>query len=135
MCLPTILLLLFLTGEGQAAPRPESSLRGGQGRLRQGGLALGGGWGLAGLADLEPQSPDKVVNVKGNGLDKAVQHILSKNNTPLVRLFVNDHLFLHHLKLYLQRPTGRHLHQLENRAKTLRRRRTDEVSSRFFLRD
>ena len=64
------------TGEGQAAPRPESSLRGGQGRLRQGGLALGGGWGLAGLADLEPQSPDKVVNVKGNGLDKAVQHIL-----------------------------------------------------------
>ena len=30
----------------------------------------------------------------------------SKNNTPLVRLFVNDHLFLHHLKLYLQRPTG-----------------------------
>merc|ERR1712203_115174 len=27
---------------GQAAPRPESSLRGGQGRLRQGGLALGG---------------------------------------------------------------------------------------------
>ena len=66
------------TGEGQAAPRPESSLRGGQGgRLRQGGLALGGGWGLAGLADLEPQSTDKVVNnVKGNGLDKAVQHIL-----------------------------------------------------------
>ena len=64
------------TGEGQAAPRPESSLRGGQGRLRQGGLALGGGWGLAGLADLEPQNTDKVVNVKGNGLDKAVQHIL-----------------------------------------------------------
>merc|ERR1711972_413559 len=88
------------------------------------------------LAQLEPHSTDKVVNnVKGNGLDKAVQHILSKNNTPLVRLFVNDHLFLHHLKLYLQRPTGRHLHQLENRAKTLRRRRTDEVSSRFFLRD
>ena len=64
------------TGDGQAAPRPESSLRGGQGRLRQGGLALGGGWGLAGLADLEPQTTDKVVNVKGSGLDKAVQHIL-----------------------------------------------------------
>ena len=30
----------------------------------------------------------------------------SKNNTPLVRLFVNDHLFLHHLKLYLKSPSG-----------------------------
>merc|ERR1712126_757991 len=133
--LPTLLLLLLLTAElGAGAPRAESSYsdmaglrnHGGQGG---GGLGLGKGWGLQGL-DLGTDRQRGQSEV-----DHMLQGILSKNNTPAVRMLFNDHLFLYHLKLYLQRPTGRHLRQLENRAKTLRRRRTDEVSSRFFLRD
>jgi len=123
-----VLLLILLTSEGRAMPRPES--RG----HRQAGLHLGRSWGLDSLANLDRGNSRKQAN-GGPGVEDAVQQILSKNNTPLVRLFVNDHLFLHHLKLYLKSPSGRHLHQLENRARTLRRRRTDEVSSRFFLRD
>jgi hypothetical protein len=59
----------------------------------------------------------------------------SRDNSPSVRLLLNDQLFLRHLDLFLARPSKKHFHQLRNRAKTLHRRRTDEVSTRFFLRD
>jgi hypothetical protein len=61
--------------------------------------------------------------------------IFSQNSSPSLRLFLYDKLFLHHLQLLLDKPNPRHYLQLQNRLRTLRNRRTDEASSRFFLRD
>ena len=58
-----------------------------------------------------------------------------QNHSPSLRLALGDKLFLHHLKLLVEQPSKKHLNQLQNRFLTLRSRRTDEVSSRFFLRD
>ena len=58
-----------------------------------------------------------------------------RDNSPSVRLLLSDPLFLRHLDLFITRPSKKHFHQLRNRARTLHRRRTDEVSTRFFLRD
>jgi len=89
-------------------------------------LGLGRDWGLM----------PEMLNIKeGANKDSTVQEVLRWNNSPSMRLLLGDTMFLHHLKLWMKRPTERHLNQLTNRAKTLRRRRTDEVSNRFFLRD
>jgi hypothetical protein len=61
--------------------------------------------------------------------------LFSQNSSPSLRLFLYDKLFLHHLQLLLDKPNPRHYLQLQNRLRTLRNRRTDEASSRFFLRD
>merc|ERR1719369_390798 len=112
-----------------SAPRPRpsadflSALRSSSGAK----LGLGKDWGL---------NPHTLPEFKNSNLDtKALQQILSRSNSPSVRFLLKDHLFLRHLHLFLDQPNEHHLHQLGNRAKTLRRRRTDEVSTRFFLRD
>ena len=61
--------------------------------------------------------------------------ICREHDTPAMRSLMNDPLFLRHLELFLERPSQKIFHELKSRAKTLRRRRTDEVSTRFFLRD
>ena len=58
-----------------------------------------------------------------------------ENDSPAIRALMNDQLFLRHLELFLEKPNQKTFHELKNRAKTLRRRRTDAASTRFFLRD
>ena len=48
---------------------------------------------------------------------------------------MNDPLFLRHLELFIERPTQSVFREMKKRAKTLRRRKADQVSARFFLRD
>merc|ERR1711973_84687 len=123
-----LLLVLCLAESSEAAPRPNTDLA----PLRGNGFrgVKGGGWGLK--LDALPLEDMKEKNMD---LNIAIDYMLSKNNSPSLRLFLNDKLFLHHLKLLLDEPSRRHYQQLQNRFLTLRNRRTDEVSSRFFLRD
>eukprot|EP00092_Neocalanus_flemingeri_P017136 GFUD01018533.1.p1 GENE.GFUD01018533.1~~GFUD01018533.1.p1 ORF type:complete len:154 (-),score=23.78 GFUD01018533.1:105-566(-) len=118
-----------------SAPRPSSdhsllsALRGSSDQLASGNLAMGRDWGL---------NPAAIAEFKNKNLDtNTLQQILSRSNPPSIvpRFLMKDNLFLRHLWLYLDSPNEHHFHQLKNRAKTLRRRRTDEVSTRFFLRD
>eukprot|EP00092_Neocalanus_flemingeri_P017137 GFUD01018534.1.p1 GENE.GFUD01018534.1~~GFUD01018534.1.p1 ORF type:complete len:152 (+),score=19.41 GFUD01018534.1:190-645(+) len=116
-----------------SAPRPSpdhsllSALRGSSDQLASGNLAMGRDWGL---------NPAAIAEFKNKNLDtNTLQQILSHSNSPSNRLLLKDNLFLRHLQLFLKRPNVQHFRQLKNRAKTLRRRRTDEVSTRFFLRD
>merc|ERR1712183_31436 len=107
-----------------------SSPRGSTDQLRGShGLGLGKDWGLG----LEPGAL-YLQELGESNLGGAVESILRHDSSPSVKLLLNDQLFLRHLELYLARPSKKHFHQLRNRAKTLRRRRTDEVSTRFFLR-
>merc|ERR1719225_1226312 len=70
-----------------------------------------------------------------NNKQPNVQNMLKEHDSPAIRALMNDPLFLRHLELFLEKPNQKTFHELKSRAKTLRRRRTDEVSSRFFLRD
>merc|ERR1712062_25450 len=85
-------------------------------------LPLGQEWGLGGAWDSKEVDTDKVM-----------EHILSQTNLPSVRLLMKDTLFIHHLSLFLDQPSKQNLNKLTRRAKTLRRRKNDEISNRFFL--
>eukprot|EP00090_Calanus_glacialis_P000560 TRINITY_DN10348_c0_g1_i1.p1 TRINITY_DN10348_c0_g1~~TRINITY_DN10348_c0_g1_i1.p1 ORF type:complete len:134 (-),score=33.66 TRINITY_DN10348_c0_g1_i1:133-534(-) len=125
MGLVRVFLLAILVGDmARGSPRPYSKSKGSH------GLNLGRDWGL-GLG----QATWDIRDFQNSNMDTTVQHILSRDNSPSVRLLLHDQLFLRHLDLFLARPSKKHFHQLKNRAKTLHRRRTDEVSTRFFLRD
>merc|ERR1711942_343770 len=123
-----IIRIIIMTSQVTlGAPRPSSdflsALRSSSGAK----LGLGKDWGL---------NPAALPEFKNSNLDtKALRQILSRSNSPSVKFLLKDHLFLRHLHLFLEQPNEHHFHQLRNRAKTLRRRRTDEVSTRFFLRD
>lgn len=121
--LVTILLVILIADTARGAPRPSSDLSPLRGNGIRGGTS--GRWGLK--LDTLP--------LKGNVDLNTVVDLLSNNSSPSMRLFLADKLFLHHLKLYINQPTSRHKQQLHNRLLTLRNRRTDEMSSRFFLRD
>ncbi|XP_023342745.1 uncharacterized protein LOC111712391 [Eurytemora carolleeae] len=127
LILPFLLVTLTadLTVGAPRAAQDVATLRGAGGGIRG---SKGGGWGLK--LDALQGSKDKNAD-----LNEAIDVILSKNNSPSLRLFLNDKLFLRHLQLLLEQPTRKHYQQLQNRFMTLRNRRTDEVSSRFFLRD
>jgi len=84
-------------------------------------------WGVRMDSDLELDT--------GHGRGPDVQHLLREHDSPAMRSLMSDPLFLRHLELFLERPSQKTFHELKSRAKTLRRRRTDEVSTRFFLRD
>eukprot|EP00090_Calanus_glacialis_P035305 TRINITY_DN60294_c0_g1_i1.p1 TRINITY_DN60294_c0_g1~~TRINITY_DN60294_c0_g1_i1.p1 ORF type:complete len:137 (-),score=32.50 TRINITY_DN60294_c0_g1_i1:145-555(-) len=123
-----ILVILAMTPDLiRSAPRPSSDFLSALRSSSGGKLAMGKDWGL---------NPAAISEFRNNNLDtKALRQILSRSNSPSVRFLLKDHLFLRHLQLFLDQPNENHFHQLKNRAKTLRRRRTDEVSTRFFLRD
>lgn len=111
------MLLLLVTELVTAHPRPRHRVKVGHNQ----------DWGLglhtAGLdTRTNQQRPD-------------VEDMLKEHDSPAIRALMNDPLFLRHLQLFLERPNQKTFHELKSRAKTLRRRRTDEVSTRFFLRD
>jgi len=122
------LLVLMIADTSPALPRPDLT------NLRSSSSGFRGvkshGWGLK-LDTL----PLKDIQEKKIDFHRAVDHILRQNHSPSLRLALGDKLFLHHLKLLVEQPSKKHLNQLQNRFLTLRSRRTDEVSSRFFLRD
>ena len=120
--------ILVMITMARSAPRPSSdflsSLRGSSDQLSGGQLAMGRDWGLS-MGDKE-----------GRGDGGALQQILRRHsNSPSIRFLLKDHLFLRHLQLFLDHPDDHHFHLLRNRAKTLRRRKTQEISSHFFLRN
>ena len=115
--------ILVMITMASSAPRPSSdflsSLRSSSDQLSGGQLAMGRDWGLS-MGDKEG----------------GVQQILRRhNNSPSIRFLLKDRLFIRHLQLFLDHPDDHHFHQLRNRAKTLRRRKTQEISSHFFLRN
>jgi len=123
-----ILLLLLTADDCGAFPRPNSELA----PLTSNGfrgVKSGAPWGLK----LDALPPIQTAENSNGDLNKAVKEILSRNKSPSLRLLLNDKLFLHHLELLLDKPSKKHKQQLMERFLTLRR--TDEVSSRFFLRD
>merc|ERR1712106_670476 len=63
------------------------------------------------------------------------QMLWSSENSPSVQFLLKDNLFLNRLQLFMDQPNDHHLHQLRNRARTLRRRRTQQISAHFFLRN
>ena len=120
--------ILVMITMASSAPRPSSdflsSLRSSSDQLSGGQLAMGRDWGLS-MGDKE-----------GRGDGGALQQILRRHsNSPSIRFLLKDHLFLRHLQLFLDHPDDHHFHLLRNRAKTLRRRKTQEISSHFFLRN
>lgn len=124
----SVLLILVIADTSTSLPRPDfGNLRGRSGGFRG---TKSGRWDLK-LDTLPLQE------IQDNKVDfhHAIKYILRENNSPSLRLALNDKLFLHHLKLLVDQPSKKHYNQLQNRFKTLRSRRTDEVSSRFFLRD
>eukprot|EP00088_Acartia_fossae_P024910 TRINITY_DN25757_c0_g1_i1.p1 TRINITY_DN25757_c0_g1~~TRINITY_DN25757_c0_g1_i1.p1 ORF type:complete len:141 (+),score=39.04 TRINITY_DN25757_c0_g1_i1:136-558(+) len=122
------LLASMIADTSTGLPRPDlANLRGSSGGFRG---TKSAGWGLK-LDTL----PLKDIQEKKISFHRAVDYILSQDNSPSLRLALNDKLFLHHLKLLVDQPSRKHYNQLQNRFLTLRNRRTDEVSSRFFLRD
>ena len=58
-----------------------------------------------------------------------------RSNDPYVNFLMRDQIFVQHLHLFLRNPDSKHLNLLRNRVRTLSRRRSDEASTRFFLRD
>ena len=91
-------------------------------------LPQGQEWGLGGNWDRKGVDTNM-------DMDMVVEHILSQTNLPSVRLLMKDTLFIHHLSLFLGQPNKHNLKKLTKRAKTLKRRKNDEISNRFFLRD
>ena len=63
------------------------------------------------------------------------QILRSSENSPSVQFLLKDNLFLNRLQLFIDQPNDHHFHQLRNRARTLRRRRTQQISAHFFLRN
>jgi len=90
-------------------------------------------WGLG--LDKSSVNLDNKVSHDSDDEDPNVQNMLKENDSPAIRALMNDQLFLRHLELFLEKPNQKTFHELKNRAKTLRRRRTDAASTRFFLRD
>ena len=118
-----------------------SALRGSSGHS----LGMGNDWGLNPAAVKEFQNKNfdssalqRILKWDGWNSLQLINNItfyVSRSKSLYVRFLLKDQLFLRHLQLFLQQPNPSHFHQLKNRAKTLRRRRTDQVSTRFFLRD
>jgi len=92
-------------------------------------------WGVSAGDLLHELTEDQTGRAKVDNVDDAVKIILSRQSSPTLRLFLYDRLFRRHLQLMIKKPSPRHLRQLQNRLTALHRRRTDDMSSRFFLRD
>jgi len=126
-----IVLLIILTADlfhtVGGAPQDLASFRGG-GRGSQ-------KWGMSAGDLLHELTEDQKGREKVDNVDDAVKVILSRKSSPTLRLFLYDRLFRRHLQLMIAKPSPRHLRQLQNRLSALHRRRTDDMSSRFFLRD
>merc|ERR1712038_1770948 len=67
--------------------------------------------------------------------EDAMEETLSRFNSPYIKFLMKDQLFLQHLQHFLKRQDYNSFNQLRNRVKTIARRRSDDVSTRFFLRD
>jgi len=101
-----------------SAPRPDLSLLS---ALR---ANTGSDWGL------NPQAFKDNLKVHNNQVHKS----MSAHN-PYIAFLMRDEIFVQHLQLFLNRPDAKHFNELRNRVRTLSRRRSDEASTRFFLRD
>lgn len=128
-----IVLLIILTADlvhmVGGAPSDLASFRGG------GGGRGSQKWGMNAGDLLQQLTEDQKGRDKVDNVDDAVNVILSRKSSPTLRLFLYDRLFRRHLQLMIAKPSPRHLRQLQNRLSALHRRRTDDMSSRFFLRD
>jgi len=90
-------------------------------------------WGLA----LQQEAADvKHFNKEqDNQVQTGVQDFFKEPESPAIRQLMKDPLFLRQLEMFLDQPNQKHFRDLRNRVKTLRRRRPDDASTRFFLRD
>ena len=96
-----LLLMVFRSGMVEGAPRPNSKTSPNAGFR---GLK-GGSWGLK----LDALPMNEINEKNTENVNKMIGGILSRNNSPAVRMLLKDNLFLHHLQLLIDRPSPRQL--------------------------
>merc|ERR1719189_1564985 len=111
-----VMLIALIADKASGAPSDIASFRGGQ---RDRGSS---GWGVKIADRLHSITQD---NNRVPPVDDVIKMIVRRDASPSLRLFLYDRLFRRHLQLMIDKPSSRHLRQLQNRLTALHRRRTD----------
>ena len=123
----SLLLLLLTTALAPALARPASDLS-----LLS--ALRSPSWGLK-VPD-QDKMKETLRSVRGKKAARFLTAVcFSRFNNPYINFLMKDQLFLQHLQRFLRRQDSNSFNQLRNRVKTISRRRSDVVSTRFFLRD